>query len=100
MSANIRRAKTGAIACAALSVVVLAGCGKAESSGSNSNLDSKAGQQVVKPADENGPTCDLSTYGAKKIDLKNAVVGFSQSEKEDNPFRIAETASITDAAKK
>jgi galactofuranose transport system substrate-binding protein len=34
-----------------------------------------------------------------KLDLKNATVGFSQSEKEANPFRIAETQSIRDEAK-
>jgi ribose transport system substrate-binding protein len=39
-------------------------------------------------------------YGGEKIDLKNAVVGFSQSEKEANPFRIAETQSIKDEAAK
>ena len=100
MSANLRRARTSVIACAALAALVLGGCGKAENTGAGTKSDSKAGQQVVKPADENGPTCDLTTYGAKKIDLKNATVGFSQSEKEDNPFRIAETKSITDEANK
>jgi ribose transport system substrate-binding protein len=100
MSANPRRARTAAVACVALTAMVLGGCGKAENTGAGANTDSKAGKQVVKPASENGPTCDLKTYGAKKIDLKNAVVGFSQSEKEDNPFRIAETKSITDEAKK
>ncbi|WP_394939233.1 ABC transporter substrate-binding protein [Psychromicrobium sp. YIM B11713] len=54
--------------------------------------------QSVKAA--TGPTCSLSDYKGPKIDLKDAVVGFSQSEKEDNPFRIAETQSITDEAAK
>jgi len=34
------------------------------------------------------------------ISLQDAVVGFSQSEEETNPFRIAETQSIRDEAKK
>jgi galactofuranose transport system substrate-binding protein len=53
-------------------------------------------QQVVKPS--TGPTCTLAKYKGSTIDLKHAVVGFSQSEKEDNPFRIAETQSITQEA--
>ena len=100
MSALVRRKSTQFVVAVALTGLALTGCGKSESSGSSGSTDSKAGAQVVKPADENGPTCDLKQYGAKKIDLKNAVVGFSQSEKEDNPFRIAETKSITDEAKK
>lgn len=100
----IRGSRTRLIvaSCAVLAVAGMSACGKAESSGATTT-DSAAGQQVVKPADENGPTCDLTQYGdknVKKLDLKDAVVGFSQSEKEDNPFRITETASITDAAKK
>lgn len=54
--------------------------------------------QTVKASD--GPTCALADYKGDKIDLKDAVVGFSQSEKEDNPFRIAETQSIKDEAAK
>ena len=100
MSALVRRKSTQFVVAVALTGLALTGCGKSESSGSSGSTDSKAGAQVVKPADENGPTCDLKQYGAKKIDLKNAVVGFSQSEKEDNPFRIAETKSITDEAEK
>ncbi|GGF51095.1 LacI family transcriptional regulator [Marmoricola endophyticus] len=78
-----------------------AACGKAEDTGGGSS-DSSAAQQVVEPADQNGAQCDLTQYGGgvKKLDLKDATVGFSQSEKEDNPFRIAETKSIGDAAKK
>ncbi len=45
-------------------------------------------------------TCAIDAYGGKKIDLKGATVGFSQSEKEANPFRIAETQSIKDEAAK
>lgn len=44
--------------------------------------------------------CTLAKYGAKKIDLKSAIVGFSQSEPETAAFRVAETKSIEDEAKK
>ncbi|MFI5591884.1 ABC transporter substrate-binding protein [Amycolatopsis sp. NPDC051758] len=44
--------------------------------------------------------CTLEKTGYAKVDLKTAVVGFSQSEKEANPFRIAETQSIRDEAAK
>ncbi|MFY0406540.1 ABC transporter substrate-binding protein [Solicola sp. PLA-1-18] len=94
-----------AAACAVAAITVsvaLAGCAKSEDDGASSSsgsADSSAGAQVVKPAATEGPQCTLETYGAKKIALKDATVGFSQSEKEDNPFRIAETESIESAAK-
>ncbi|WP_434445642.1 ABC transporter substrate-binding protein [Lentzea sp. E54] len=47
-----------------------------------------------------GPGCARSTTGYPQVDLKGAVVGFSQSEKEANPFRTAETQSIKDEAAK
>ena len=47
-----------------------------------------------------GPTCSIAQNGYPKVDLTNAVIGFSQSEKEDNPFRITETQSIKDEAAK
>ena len=53
-------------------------------------------KQTAKASD--GPTCSLADYKGESIDLTDAVVGFSQSEKEDNPFRIAETQSIKDEA--
>lgn len=74
-----------------------AGCAKSEAAneGSGSTADAaEGGQQVASPAAGGGATCAIDAYGAKKLDLKNATVGFSQSEKEANPFRIAETASI------
>jgi ribose transport system substrate-binding protein len=78
--------------------LTLAGCTKSEDSGGGSTASS-GGQQVAQE-DSSGPTCDLKQYGGEKVDLKNAVVGFSQSEKEANPFRIAETQSIKDEAAK
>jgi ABC-type sugar transport system substrate-binding protein len=44
--------------------------------------------------------CTLAKTGYAKVDPKTAVIGFSQSEKEGNPFRVAETQSIRDAAAK
>jgi ABC-type sugar transport system substrate-binding protein len=78
--------------------LTLAGCTKSEDSGGGSTQGT-GGAQVAQE-DESGPTCTLDQYGGEKIDLKNAIVGFSQSEKEANPFRIAETQSIKDEAAK
>jgi ABC-type sugar transport system substrate-binding protein len=56
-----------------------------------------ASAQSVAPSADG---CTLEKTGYAKVDLKTAVVGFSQSEKEANPFRIAETQSIRDEAAK
>jgi galactofuranose transport system substrate-binding protein len=77
--------------------LVLSGC--TNTGTTNSGLGNGANtQQVVKAS--TGPTCTLAKYKSSRIDLKDAVVGFSQSEKEDNPFRIAETQSIQSEASK
>ncbi|MET8760187.1 ABC transporter substrate-binding protein [Lentzea sp. NPDC004782] len=47
-----------------------------------------------------GPGCARGRTGYPQVDVKGATVGFSQSEKEANPFRIAETQSIKDEAAK
>ncbi len=47
-----------------------------------------------------GPICKGSDLGIGKIDLKTATVGWAQSEKEANPFRIASTKSQVDEAAK
>jgi ABC-type sugar transport system substrate-binding protein len=79
----------------------LGACAKSEessSSGTGSSDSAAAAQQL---AGQKGGDCTLDQYGAKKMDsLKGATVGFSQSEKEANPFRIAETQSMKDEAKK
>jgi galactofuranose transport system substrate-binding protein len=96
-----RRLAVGVVSLAATVGLLLAGCtnpGTGSGSGGGSASDTK---QTVKASD--GPTCDLKTYGAgikTGLDLKDMTVGFSQSEKEDNPFRIAETQSIKDEAQK
>ncbi len=83
--------------CAALA---LSACTKAEESGGGGSTQGTGGEQVAETPEGEGPTCSLEQYGATELDLKNAVVGFSQSEKEANPFRIAETQSIKDEAAK
>ncbi|MFD5270902.1 ABC transporter substrate-binding protein [Streptomyces sp. NPDC058335] len=77
-------------------------CAKSEddaSSDTTSSSAADAGQKVASP-EPGGKTCTIDAYGAEKLDLKNATVGFSQSEKAANPFRIAETQSIKDEAKR
>ncbi|GIH62933.1 ABC transporter substrate-binding protein [Microbispora siamensis] len=90
---------------AALALAVLlgaAGCAKSETQATaGPSAAASAQQQVVQtPAGSAGPTCTLDQFGGTKFDLKTATVGFSQSEKEANPFRIAETKSIKDEAAK
>lgn len=86
----------GAVAlCAALA---LSACTKSEDTGGGDSAPGTGGQQVAETPSGEGPTCTLEQYGATELDLTSAVVGFSQSEKEANPFRIAETQSIKDEA--
>lgn len=59
-------------------------------------------EQVVERVAE-GELCTPAAYagtGVEIIDLASATIGFAQSEKEANPFRIAETQSIKDEAEK
>lgn len=74
--------------------LALSGCTNTGTTASGSSAP--GAKQTVEAS--SGPTCSLGDYKGTKIDLTNAIVGFSQSEKEDNPFRIAETQSITDEA--
>ncbi|GHF99864.1 ABC transporter substrate-binding protein [Streptomyces zaomyceticus] len=95
-----QRSRMLSVACvvAATAALALSGCAKSETT-DNAGGDSTQGAQTVQtPTASAGPGCTLTTYGAPKLDLKSAVVGFSQSEKEANPFRIAETQSIKDEA--
>ncbi|TDT29223.1 ribose transport system substrate-binding protein [Streptomyces sp. BK208] len=95
-------ARPAVVALAAAVALTATACAKTEDDSSdNQQSETAAGaeQKVVTPK-PGSKTCTIDAYGAKKIDLKNATVGFSQSEKEANPFRIAETRSIKDEAKK
>jgi len=95
-----RRSRTLAAACllAATATLAASGCSKSETSNSAGGDSGQGAQAAESPAAASGPGCSLQSYGAPEIDLKDAVVGFSQSEKEANPFRIAETRSIKDEA--
>jgi ABC-type sugar transport system substrate-binding protein len=89
----------GAVAGMATMGLALTGCtNTGASTGSTGGSSSSAADSKQTVAASSGPTCTLADYQGTKIDLKSAVVGFSQSEKEDNPFRIAETQSIKDEA--
>ncbi|MFI6697791.1 ABC transporter substrate-binding protein [Streptomyces sp. NPDC050509] len=95
-SSAVRSTTTTVLAASLVAALALSGCAKSEDDASG---DSKAaaggGDQVVaSPSAGTDKTCALDRFGGKKLDLAGATVGFSQSEKEANPFRIAETASI------
>ncbi|WP_217168936.1 ABC transporter substrate-binding protein [Streptomyces sp. AC512_CC834] len=91
------------VALAAAVALTATACAKSEdeaSGGKESSAAAAGAEQKVVTPEPGGKTCTIDAYGAEKIDLKNATVGFSQSEKEANPFRIAETQSIKDEAEK
>ncbi len=58
------------------------------------SADSGTAQELI-PASGDVEEC---TYDGEPLELSDTVVGFSQSEAENNPFRIAETESITETA--
>ncbi|MFD8519206.1 ABC transporter substrate-binding protein [Streptomyces capillispiralis] len=91
------------VALAAAVALTATSCAKSEDDASDGKKSSSAaadaGQKVVEPK-PGSKSCTIDAYGGEKIDLKDATVGFSQSEKEANPFRIAETQSIKDEAAK
>lgn len=94
--------RPGVVALAATVALTAGACAKSEDDASKDTQSPAAAgaeQKVVTPK-PGSKTCAIDAYGAEKLDLKNATVGFSQSEKEANPFRIAETQSIKDEAKK
>ena len=59
----------------------------------------EAAQQVARTE---GDTCVYGDYngGVEHVDLLEGLVGFAQSEREANPFRIAETESIVAEAER
>jgi ribose transport system substrate-binding protein len=84
---------------AAVASVALAGCAKGENTPATQSSGAGPAASAA-PAQSSGPGCTLAQTGYPKVDLKTAIIGFSQSEKEANPFRIAETQSIKDEAAK
>ncbi|MFC5286440.1 ABC transporter substrate-binding protein [Actinokineospora guangxiensis] len=95
---RFRQVRAG-VALTAAALLAVTGCANPEAS-APAGGGGEGGGQVVKTDAPSGPTCTAEQYGAGPIDLTTAVVGFSQSEKEANPFRIAETRSIRDEAEK
>lgn len=82
-------------------LLLVSACAKSEDSDTPAaGPNASAGAQVVQSAAPGAKTCTLDQFGGQKVDLKTAKIGFSQSEKEANPFRIAETQSIKDEAAK
>lgn len=94
-----RRLTTAALLAA---LALSTGCAKSEDDAdkSKSSAGADGGGQVAAEPTKGAETCGIGEFGGKKLDLEKATVGFSQSEKEANPFRIAETASIKAEAKK
>lgn len=79
--------------------LVLAGCtSREETPAAQSNGSGPAASAASAAPSADG--CAIDKTGYPKLDPKTAIVGFSQSEKEANPFRIAETQSIRSEAGK
>jgi ribose transport system substrate-binding protein len=98
--------RRGAVAVTGLLVTVAllgSACTKSSSNKSSAGGGSGTGgaQQVeTSAAGTAGADCTYTKYGAPKLDLKTATVGFSQSEATSNPFRDTESKSITAEAKR
>ncbi len=77
-------------------LVMLAACAPpgAQTEGQGSGGGGEKAQQDV--AQASGDVCKVNP---PDLSMKDAVIGFSQSEKEVNPFRIAETESMRSEAK-
>jgi ABC-type sugar transport system substrate-binding protein len=99
MSATRTRIKPAVVTLSA-ALLLVGACSKSENTPGGSGAPASGAAQSVQSAAPGGATCTLTQFGGQKVDLKTAKVGFSQSEKEANPFRIAETKSIRDEAAK
>ncbi|HKN51396.1 MAG TPA: LacI family transcriptional regulator, partial [Amycolatopsis sp.] len=87
-----------ALVTAAVATLAVAGCTSRETTSTTSANGGPAASATSSAPTAGG--CTLAQTGYPKVDLKTAVIGFSQSEKEANPFRITETQSIRDEAAK
>ncbi|MET9627187.1 ABC transporter substrate-binding protein [Lentzea sp. NPDC006480] len=81
----------------AVAALLVTGCTSRESQQTTTSGGPAASAAQQQSA---GPGCARSKTGYPEVQLKGATVGFSQSEKEANPFRTAETQSIKDEAAK
>ena len=93
----VRRTKAALLAVTTLTVALTA-CTSREAENTSQSSAGPAASAAASQA--SGPGCTLDKTGYPKVDVKSAIVGFSQSEKEANPFPIAETQSIKDEAAK
>jgi len=92
----VKVARLGNLVVAVLCLTVLAiACAPPGAKQEGQGGGAGEGQQV-----EEGGSGDVCKVKPPDIKLEDAVVGFSQSEKEVNPFRIAETESIRSEAEK
>ena len=94
-----RRLVTTGAALLAVSLVSVSACTKSTDD-DTATAGADAGQQVQATAGGDGCTFEKYNGGVTKLDLKTATIGFAQSEKEANPFRITETESIKEEAAK
>ncbi len=94
-----RRLLITAALCGA-TTLALSACASSEDSGSSSGGSGPAASAASSQPASTGAGCTLEQSGYPKIDLKTAKIGFSQSEPESAPFRVAETKSIKDEAAK
>lgn len=91
-----------AITCTALTLLATS-CARGEDEaggGAQPSGDAADQAQVLDDAAGSDQKCGIDRFGMEEFDLKDMKVGFSQSEAESNPFRITETASIKQEAKK
>ncbi|QBI56314.1 ABC transporter substrate-binding protein [Streptomonospora litoralis] len=90
-----------AVTCTALTLLA-SSCARSEDdvAADQPSGDASARAQQLDEAAGSDQTCNIEQFGMEKFDLQDMTVGFSQSEAESNPFRITETASIEDEAKK
>ena len=96
------RFSRGATLGTVLALVALAGAACTKTAGDTAApaATGSAAQQVQATSGATGCTPERYNGGVPKLDLTSITVGFAQSEKEANPFRITETQSIKDEAAK
>ncbi|WP_308257636.1 ABC transporter substrate-binding protein [Pseudonocardia lacus] len=85
---------------AALLLLTVAACTKAAEPPAAAAAGGAGADQQVRSTTGASGACTAETYngGVPKLDLATITVGFAQSEKEANPFRITETESIKQEA--
>jgi ABC-type sugar transport system substrate-binding protein len=96
---GITRGAIPAFLVLSISALSITACAKPSESSGPGGVNAQQSVQATQGAN----LCTTEKYngGIPKLDLKTITVGFAQSEKEANPFRITETESIkAEAAKR